>query len=53
MGKRYGRSPRIGMHMIANANASTGMISRGFTISHFRKIQRREPRSGNGNGTGN
>lgn len=23
--------------MIANANASTGMISRGFTMSHFRE----------------
>jgi hypothetical protein len=32
---RYGRSPKIGMHMIANASASTGMISRGLTMCYL------------------
>jgi hypothetical protein len=36
------------MHMIANANASTGMISRGFTMGHFRESGKLEPRSGAG-----
>ena len=34
----YGRSPRIGTHMMANASAGTRMISREFTIGHFRKF---------------
>ena len=38
--RRYGRSPKIGMHMIAKASASTGMMSRGFTMGHLFALPR-------------